>query len=242
MKTKIKNFDKNTFSLTRAISKLGFASRTNAEKLIIDGVVFVDGKKVTNPKHRVNIKKNIITINKQIIEEPSKIYIILNKPKGLITTLKDEKNRDTVFKCFENFQLPYIFPVGRLDKATEGLLFFTNDTKWSDKIQSSKIDKVYHVKIDSIPEENSLELLKIGKMCDKDYLKFKDVKILRKGKKRCWLEIVLDEGKYRHIRRLLNEFNFEVLQLIRVSIGSIKLGDLKKGNWRFLEQSEIDSI
>jgi len=240
--TKLNKFDKNTFSLTRAISKLGFASRTNAEKLINDGVVFVDGKKVTNPKHRVNIKKNVITVNNQIIEESKKIYIMLNKPKGLLTTLKDEKNRDTVFKCFENYQLPYIFPVGRLDKATEGLLLFTNDTKWSDRIQSSKIEKVYHVKINSIPDEKILELLKIGKNCDEDYLKFKDVKILRKGKKYCWLEIILDEGKYRHIRRLLNEFNFEVLQLIRVSIGSIKLGDLKKGNWRFLEQNEIDSI
>jgi len=234
-----KKNNKNIVSLPRALSKLGYCSRKAAEKLILNESVKVNGKTVNNVFLRVNISKDKILVSGNELKDESKVYLALNKPRGLLTTMKDEKERDTVFKCFENSGLHYIFPVGRLDKASEGLLLFTNDTIWADNILSKCYDKVYHAQIDCVPDNLLLDKFKSGKQCGDDFLAFKDVKIIRQGKVNSWLEITLDEGRNRHIRKLLNEFEIEVLRLIRVSIGGLKLGDLKKGEWREIKQEDV---
>ncbi|MEG8946768.1 pseudouridine synthase [Rosettibacter firmus] len=228
-------------SLPRALSKLGFCSRKKAESLIIEGKVLVNGKVVKDIKKRVDIDSDKIQVEDKTINQTIGIYIALNKPRGLVTTLSDEKNRDTVFKCFENYDLPYIFPVGRLDKASEGLLLFTNDTEWANKIISpeSHIEKKYHVQINKIADEDLINNLIKGCLIDNEFLKVKDAKVIRAGKKNSWLEIILDEGKNRHIRRMLSFFGVDVLRLIRISIGEIKLGNLPKGKFRFLTTKEI---
>jgi len=228
-------------SLPRALSKLGYCSRKQAEKLIHEGKVFVNGELIKDVHKRVNLNKDTISVENKVIAETKKIYIALNKPRGLVTTLSDEKNRQTVFQCFADSDLPYIFPVGRLDKASEGLLLFTNDTEWANCILNPEnhIEKKYHVQIDRIADEDLIKKLIKGCYDEGEFLNVKDAKIIRFGKKNSWLEIVLDEGKNRHVRRLLSHFGVNVLRLIRISIGQIKLGNLAKGKYRYLTDNEI---
>ena len=231
----------NIVSLPRALSKLGFCSRSQAEKLILQGKVFVNGKQETNSERRVHLKNDNIEIENQKIIPSEKVYVILNKPRGLVTTTSDEQNRKTVYECFPKENFPTIFPVGRLDKASEGLLLFTNDTTWSSHITEpkNKIEKIYHVHINCISNEQLLRQLKNGiTTSEEENLSVKNVTLLRLGNKNSWLEITLDEGKNRHIRKMFEALNIEVLQLIRVAIGKLQLGKLAKGKWKFLTEDE----
>lgn len=239
------NSENKIVSLPRALSKLGYCSRKKAIELIESGKVKVNSVVCKNIKRRVNLSKDKIEVEGKILQSEKFIYIALNKPRGLVTTTKDEKNRETVYKCFEDFDLPYIFPVGRLDKASEGLLLFTNDTEWANKIlePENHIEKTYHVKINQKLDDTLLKKILLGiETKEGDILSVKSAKILREGTKTCWLEIVLDEGKNRHIRRICETLGIEVLRLIRVSIGKLKLGDLRKGEFRFLKESEVKNI
>lgn len=231
-------------SLPRALSKTGYCSRKKGEDLIKQGKVIVNGRLIRDIHKRVNLLKDRIEINGQVINNSQKIYLMLNKPRGLVTTLSDEKNRDTVYKCFKNHKMPYIFPVGRLDKASEGLLLFTNDNYWANKITDPKyhIEKIYHVQIDYSADETLIEKLVAGVKAEGEFLNVKRAKVIRSGKKNSWLEIVLDEGKNRHIRRMLSYFGINVLRLIRISIGPIKLGNLPKGKFRYLTEEEINLL
>ncbi|MCX8056893.1 MAG: rRNA pseudouridine synthase [Ignavibacteria bacterium] len=240
----MKNLDK-IVSLPRALSKLGICSRSQAEKLIFEGRVKVNSKICRNHKLRVNLYKDKIEVDGKLVEPKQFIYIALNKPRGLVTTTKDEKNRETVYKCFEGFDLPYIFPVGRLDKASEGLLLFTNDTEWANQILNPQahIEKTYHVKINRKIEHDLIEKILSGiETKEGEILKVKSIKILREGTKTCWLEIVLDEGKNRQIRRIFETLEIEVLRLVRVAVGNLKLGNLKKGEFKILSEQEIESV
>ena len=170
--------------------------------------------------------------------------LMLNKPRGLLTTTRDEQGRDTVYRCFAGTDLPWLAPVGRLDKASEGLLLFCNDPAWSARLTSpeSGLDKTYHVQIDRIPDHKILLAIQSGVICDGERLAAKSVRLLRAGSKHAWLEIVLDEGRNRHIRRLLAAFDIAVLRLIRVAIGSLLLGELAKGQWRDLSDEEVSFL
>jgi 23S rRNA pseudouridine2605 synthase len=140
--------------------------------------------------------------------------------------------------------LPYIAPVGRLDKASEGLLLMTNDSEWAARVTNpvGRILKTYHVQITGIPEQTELDAMLSGVDDDGEHLSAAGVSILRSGEKNAWLEIVLDEGRNRHLRRLLAAFNYDVLRLVRVAIGPVALGTLAKGQWRSLLRSELDEI
>jgi len=230
-------------SLPRAISKLGICSRSKAVELITKGLVTVNGKKTDNISLRVNIKKDKIAVRGETSAD-EKIYLMLNKPRGLVTTASDEKGRDTVFSCFEGKNLPYIFPVGRLDKASEGLLLFTNDTQWGNNITSpgSGIEKTYHVQIDSIITPDIVMEIRKGIKVENELLTVADIGIIRKGEKNCWVEIILDEGKNRHIRKIFEMLGINVLRLIRTGIGPLQLGALPKGEFRILTNEEISSL
>ena len=232
-------------SLARALSKLGFCSRSEGEALVARGEVSVNDKVCVDINRRVDMQRDQLTVNGQTVSAEQMVYLMLNKPRGLITSAQDEKNRDTVFSCFDNAKLPHIGPVGRLDKASEGLLLFTNDTKWAARLTdpASHLDKIYHVQIDSLATPELIAAIQAGMILDDGtLLKAKRVTLLRSGEKNAWLEIVLDEGKNRHIRRLLEANQINTLRLMRVAIGGLKLGELAKGEWRELSRDEIKQL
>ena len=193
---------------------------------------------------RVDLQRDRIEVDGQPVHAQSKVYLMLNKPRGLVTTASDEQGRPTVFACLEGKGLPLVMPVGRLDKASEGLLLFTNDTGWAARITdpASRIEKTYHVQVDCVADESLARLIEAGAICQGERLGARSAKVLRQGAKNSWLEIVLDEGKNRHIRRLLAAFRIEALRLVRVAIGTLVLGDLGKGQTRMLEQEETRAV
>lgn len=229
--------------LARIISKRGICSRTQAAALVRAGDVRVDGVVVRDPERRTRADAKIEIGN--IEGGPvARRYLMLNKPRGLVTTTSDEKDRDTVYACFAGAGLPWIAPVGRLDKASEGLLLFSNDSAWAARVSAanSGVDKCYHVQVACLPDANLYESLCAGVELAGERLLAKAVRELRRGEKNAWLEITLDEGRNRHIRRLLAAFDIQVLRLIRVSIGPLQLGNLGKRLWRELTSEEVDGL
>jgi 23S rRNA pseudouridine2605 synthase len=227
-------------SLPRALSKLGFCSRTQADALITEGRVRVDGRIVRNVTARVDPGRARITVDGQPVVAERKVYLILNKPRGLVTTRDDPEERATVYDCLEGFDLPFVAPVGRLDKASEGLLLLTNDTRWAQRVldPASNVEKVYHVQIDRQPGEGMLERLQAGMVLDGELLVARSASLLRAGARNAWLEVVLSEGRNRQIRRLLGGVGAEVLRLVRIDVGGVRLGDLPRGAVRHLTPAE----
>jgi 23S rRNA pseudouridine2605 synthase len=224
--------------LARVISKRGFCSRAKAREFVQAGRVRVDGQVVLNPDASVKTGA-VIEVDGRPIDVSEKVYLMLNKPRGLVTTTADEQGRETVYECFKDAPLPRIVPVGRLDQASEGLLLFTNDNDWAARITDPKarITKTYHVQIDRAADPDLIARMKVNAE-----FPVRAVQILRTGERKSWLEIVLDEGRNRHIRRLLETFKIEVLRLIRIRIGSLELGHLPKSQWRHLTEAEQRTI
>ena len=230
--------------LARALSKLGYCSRSRAAELIAAGRVKWNGAVRRDPETPVHLGKDRIEIDGQPVARTSKIYLALNKPRAVVTTTADEKGRETVYSLLPE-NLPWLAPVGRLDKASEGLLLLTNDSEWAARITAPEthLDKTYHIQINSVADEALLQELRNGvRTSDGDFLHVKDVRVLRHGERNSWLEIILDEGKNRHIRRMLEHLNVEVLRLLRVSIGPLALGDLAKGATRLLDAEEKQAL
>jgi 23S rRNA pseudouridine2605 synthase len=223
------------------ISKLGLASRTQAARWVREGRVMVNGKAVFDPEYPVRTGLDKVEITGASVVAEGNVSVasfrclMLNKPRGLVTTTSDEQGRDTVYRCFDGAGLPWLAPIGRLDKASEGLLLFCNDPAWAARVTDPATgpDKTYHVQVDRIPDDATLASLRLGA---------KSVQRLRVGEKYSWLEIVLDEGRNRQIRRLLEANDIGVLRLIRVAIGPLALGDLGKGQWRDLSDAEIAAL
>jgi 23S rRNA pseudouridine2605 synthase len=228
-------------SLNRALSKLGFCSRKQAELLVAAGRVRVAGKVARDPAMWIDLDRDRITVDGERIAAEQKVYLMLNKPRGLVTTRDDPQGRGTVYDCLTDLDLPFVAPVGRLDKASEGLLLMTNDTRWANGLldPASHVDKTYHVQIAASPDEAMLERLRAGALIDGEMLTASSIALLRSGGRTAWLEIVLDEGRNRQIRRLLGAFDIEVLRLIRVAIGGLQLGELAKGKARRLTTEEL---
>lgn len=236
--------DEKRVGLARALSKLGYSSRSRAFELIRRGKVRVNGNAVRNPEAPVRLGRDAVEVGGQPIHASEKIYLMLNKPRGLVTTAADEKGRDTVYSLLPK-RLPWIAPVGRLDQASEGLLLFTNDSEWAAGITdpASHLDKTYQVQIGSVADARLLEALQRGvEMPDGGRLRAKRASLLRAGEKHSWIEIVLDEGKNRQIRRMLDGLGVAVLRLIRVAIGPLQLGELAKGAQRALRREEKTAL
>jgi 23S rRNA pseudouridine2605 synthase len=228
------------YGLARVLSKMGLASRTEAARLILAGAVQVNGKVIRDPEYPIRMGLDRIETGKGGAEPRPFMAIMLNKPRGLVTTRSDERQRATVYDCLPA-DMPWLSPVGRLDKASEGLLLFCNDPVWAAGITSPETgpDKTYHVQIDCVPEQTLLQRLRAGVETDIGFLSATRIELLRQGEKYAWLEIVLDEGRNRQIRRLLESFDIGVLRLIRTAIGGLHLGDLPKGQWRQLTKHEL---
>ena len=231
--------------LARALSKLGYCSRAQAAELIASGRVRLNGAIRRNPETPTRLGHDKIAVDGREIRAAENSYWMLNKPRGAITTASDEKGRDTVYRYLSKSRA-WLAPVGRLDKASEGLLLFTNDSEWAASITAPQthVPKTYHVQIATRADDPLLESLRRGIRDHGEFLRAQRVNELRRGERNSWLEIVLDEGKNRHIRRMLEALGIQVLRLVRVSIGSLELGDLAKGASRKLsaaEKSQLDA-
>jgi 23S rRNA pseudouridine2605 synthase len=230
--------------LARALSKLGFCSRTRAFELIREGRVRVNGLLRREPESHTQLSQDRIEVDGKPVDSGTHIYLMLNKPRGLVTTAADEHQRATVFECLAGHDLPFLIPVGRLDKASEGLLLFTNDNAWAARVTDpeSHLDKTYHVQVNRLVDEKFMKGLRAGVVDRDERLKVKRATLLRSGGRNSWLEIILDEGRNRHIRRLMAALECEVLRLVRIAIGPILLGELRKGQFRMLSQREIQAL
>lgn len=230
--------------VARALSKAGVCSRAEAARWVAEGRVRVDGRRVLDPEFPVVAGVARIEVVGLDVAPPARRYLMLNKPRGLVTTARDEHGRDTVYRCFDGAGLPWLAPAGRLDRASEGLLLFSNDPAWAARITDPETgpDKTYHVQVDVVPDEALLAALSSGIDDRGEHLQAKNVRMLRAGGKRAWLEIVLDEGRNRHIRRLLEAHGVGVVRLVRVAVGGLVLGELPKGAWRELQPDEADAL
>jgi 23S rRNA pseudouridine2605 synthase len=231
-------------SLARALSKLGFTSRSQARPLITGGRVTVNGSIIRDPEQRIDIERDRVAVDGQAIALESYVYVMLNKPPGVVTTRSDERGRATVFDLLPREQLPYLTPVGRLDKESAGLLLFTNDTRWANRITApdQHVDKIYHVRIDQPLDMGLIERMRTGVEDKGEQLRAKSAEPLEVSDTDAWLEVVLNEGKNRHIRRLLAALGVNVVELIRVAVGPLRLGKLRPGEHRLLTEAEVKAL
>jgi 23S rRNA pseudouridine2605 synthase len=230
--------------LARALSKLGYCSRSQAESLIRAGQVQLNRIVKRDPESPVALGRDRIEVRGELIRPTGKVYLMLNKPRGLVTTASDEKGRATIYSNLSG-DLPWVAPVGRLDKASEGLLLLTNDPEWAAAVTvpESHLAKTYHVQVSGLRNAALTDALVKGfRVADVGFLKVKAANVLRQGDRNTWLAITLEEGKNRHIRRMLEHLEIEVLRLVRVAIGPLALGDLAKGASRPLTAEEKSAI
>jgi len=212
--------------------------------MIRAGRVRLKGAVSKNPEAGVRLGKDRIEVDGAEVKRTEKIYWMMNKPRGLLTTAEDEQGRETVYAGLPA-GLPWMAAVGRLDKASEGLLFFTNNSEWAAQVTApeSHVDKIYHVQIATVAGESLLSTLMSGVKCEEgEVLRAKRAARIRTGEKNSWIEIVLDEGKNRQIRRMLEACGVEVLRLVRVAIGPVELGQLEKGTARELTAKEKEQL
>lgn len=207
------------------------------------GRVRVNGVVRRDPESPVHLGKDRIEVEGRAVEAATFVYLMMNKPRGVVTTASDEKGRETVY-AFLPDDLPWVAPVGRLDKASEGLLLLTNDSEWAGKVTAPEthLDKTYHVQVREVAGAELVEAMMRGVNTEGGILRVKRAGILRGGERNTWLEIVLDEGKNRQIRRVSEGLGIELLRLVRVAIGPLKLGKLQNGEVRRLMPEEKEAL
>jgi 23S rRNA pseudouridine2605 synthase len=229
--------------LARALSKLGFCSRSRAAELIRAGRVRLNGKISRDDETPVRMGTDQIEVDGVQVRAKRRVYYMLNKPRGVVTTASDEKGRETVY-AYVPEGAPWVGAVGRLDKASEGLLLLTNDSEWAARVTAPEthLEKTYHVQVAGEVDARAMEAMTKGISADGERLRAKRVEILRRGKKNAWLVVVLDEGKNRQIRRMLEAMKIEVLRLVRVAIGPLQLGEMVKGECRELRKTEEEML
>lgn len=239
--------ERGTVSIARALSKMGFCSRAQGERLVQAGKVRVNGTIVRDVSLRVCPERDAIEVDNAPVAKATHAYIMLNKPRGLVTTRDDPRGRATIYDCLRDESLPFLAPVGRLDKASEGLLLLTNDSRWSSRLldPASHIDKMYHVQVRGTALDAVMQRVAASVVEEEtgERLDVKAISLLRTGSRSgAWFEVVLDEGKNRQLRRIFATVGVEVLRLVRVAIGPIVLGDLAKGAWRGLLPAEVRAV
>jgi 23S rRNA pseudouridine2605 synthase len=233
------------YGLARVISKRGLASRSVAAAWVANGRVRVDGRCVRDTEAPTALDARI-EIDQSVATAAVPIYLALNKPRGLITSTQDEHGRATIYACLQNLDLPWVAPVGRLDKASEGLLLLSNDPVWAAAITGPEHhqSKVYHVQVRPLPTTADLAALLAGVVVapGEAPMHAAAARSIRHGEKSAWLEIVLDQGRNRQIRRMLQALGLSVERLLRVAIGPVTLGELGKGRVRHLTPDEVAAL
>ena len=230
--------------LQKFLANAGLCSRRAAEAIIRSGRVRVDGQVVTEMGFRVDPSTNVVSVdNVRIIQERPFIYLFLNKPRGILSTVHDPHGRTTVMDILGKIP-ERVYPVGRLDKDSEGLLLLTNDGTLTHRLlhPSHKISKTYHVTIKGKPSKTELDLLRRGVEVEKQMTLPCEIRVLGMSRRSTVLEIVLKEGRKRQIRMMLNTVGHEVIKLIRIKMGPLELGKLPSGKYRPLTDYEVESL
>jgi 23S rRNA pseudouridine2605 synthase len=233
-----------TERLQKIIARAGLASRREAEKMIIAGRVSVNNLIVRQLGTQADIRKDSIRIDGALIcPESEKIYIMLNKPPGYVTTLHDPQGRPIVTDLLSSVSAR-VFPVGRLDYDSEGLILLTNDGDFAQRIfhPRFRIPRVYQVKIRGRLSPTELHALKGGIDLEDGIFLPEDIRVAMVNQKSCWFVITLREGKNRVIRRAFSSLSQDVVRLIRTRIGNLELGNLKTGGYRFLTINEVRGL
>ena len=229
--------------LQKILAKIGIASRRAAEEIILEGRVTVNGK-VATLGMKADPSKDHIKLDGKLLTKPEpKVYLMINKPRGVITTLSESEERLTIKDFLKKIKYR-VFPVGRLDYDSEGLLLLTNDGDFAHAIlhPSKKIPKTYHVKIKGVLEDDEIEKLRKGVKLQDGMTQPSKVKKLWKTEENSWIEITIYEGRKRQIRRMLEKVGHPVLKLKRVRINGIEIGNLAPGEIRYLTPEEVGKI
>ncbi len=230
-------------TLERVLSKAGIGSRTEARSWIGAGRVRVNGKTVRDPDHWVDLERDRVAFDGKPVRSEQKIYLLLNKPKGYLTTYRDPEGRETVYDLLGD-SLPYVSPVGRLDMDTSGLLLLTNDTQFAERLTNPeyKAPKTYLVKAGGILSEESLARLCEGVELRDGLTLPAEVKRLRDTGTCTFVEMTIREGRNRQVRRMMEAVGSKVLKLVRTKIGDIEIGGLEIGKYRELTAAEVKGL
>lgn len=230
-------------TLERVISKAGLGSRTDARQWIGAGRVRVNGKLIQTPDHWVDLDRDQVTLDGKPVRAEEKIYVLLYKPKGYITTYKDPDGRPTVYDLIQDVK-QFVGTVGRLDLDSTGLLLLSNDTRFAERVMSPehKIPKTYLVKASTLLTDEQLDRLRKGVELSDGLTQPALVKRVRDSDKYSFIEIAIHEGRNRQVRRMLEAVDSKVLKLVRTAIGPLRIGDLGIGKYRLLTADEVQMV
>lgn len=227
-------------TLERVLSKAGLGSRTDARKWIGAGRVKVNGKLIQTPDHWVDLARDKVSLDDKAVQAGEKIYLLLYKPTGYLTTFKDPEGRPTVYDLIQDAGR-WVVPVGRLDLDTSGLLLLTSDTRFAERVTNPdyKVAKTYLVKSSTLLSEEQLQQLRAGVVLNDGPTQPALVKRVRDSTKYSFIEITIHEGRNRQVRRMLEAIRSKVLKLVRIGIGDLRIGELPIGHYRELTPAEV---
>ena len=229
--------------LNKFLSNSGLASRRKCDQLIEEGKVFINGKQVTELGSQINEKKDKVTVEGKTITLPSSfVYIKLNKPKGYACTAQDEKGRKTIYDLIDSEER--LFSIGRLDYDTEGLILLTNDGDFANKVAHPKfnIDKEYRVTVEGEIKESEMAVMRKGVVVDGQRMPSAIVNFISYENGYTKLSVIIDEGQNRQIRRMFEAIGKTIKLLKRVRIGQVRLGGLRRGDYKDLTEVELNSL
>lgn len=230
-------------TLERVLSKAGLGSRTEARSWIHADRVRVNGKLIQNPDHWIDVDHDKVTFDGKPLQSAEKRYLLLYKPKGYITTYKDPEGRPTVYDLIEGLDA-WVFPVGRLDLDTSGLLVLTNDSGFAELLTNPhyKVPKTYQLKCSTRLTNEQMDRLRNGVDLDDGRTRPAIINHLRDSEKYTHLEMTITEGRNRQVRRMVEAIGSKVLKLVRISIGPVRIADLQIGKFRDLTPNELKSL
>jgi 23S rRNA pseudouridine2605 synthase len=232
----------NRVTLARAISKLGFTSRSQARLLVSEGRVTVNGTRVSSPDAWIDPRRDRIAVDGKPIRRAGRLVLVLHKPEGVVTTRSDERGRRTVYSLLPP-GTPWVFPVGRLDRESSGIILLTNDTRLGEAVTNplGHVPKTYEVRLDRPLDDEALRALRSG-LSLRDGTLLRPADIILKDRDCAESEIVLWEGRNRQIRRMCEEMGYNVRRLHRTAVGSIRLSSLPPGKVRLLKDHEVQDL
>ncbi len=230
-------------TLERVLSKAGLGSRTEARKWIAAGRVQVNGRKVTDPDHWMDLQRDRVSFDGRPLREVRRVYLLLYKPKGYLTTYRDPQGRPTIYDLLPDRDR-YLFPVGRLDLDTSGLLILTNDSAFAERLTNPdyKVPKTYLVKASTNLTDAQLDELRRGVALRDGPTRPARVERIRQSGGKTVFEITIAEGRNRQVRRMVEALDAKVLKLVRVAIGGIRIGELQIGKARELRADEVKGL
>jgi 23S rRNA pseudouridine2605 synthase len=230
--------------LQKLLSQAGIASRRQAERMIIEGRVTVNGTTVTELGVKADPARDAVKVDGKPVQIAEKrVYVILNKPVGYVTTMKDPQGRPIVTDLLKGLDVR-VFPVGRLDYNTEGLLILTNDGEWANKLAHPRheVEKEYHVRVRGRVAREQVARLAGGLDLEDGRTAPAQVKVVRESESNTWVSVTIHEGRYRQVRRMCEAVSLVVVRLRRVRYGAVELGSLKPGEYRLLTREEVSGL